>query len=472
MKFIETGLKDCYIIEPNKIGDDRGYFCTFFAEKDIALTEISRIMNGVTECNRSLSKKGVLRGLHFLKEPYTQTKIVECLSGGVLDVVVDLRKDSPTYKKSYSIELTPENGRQLLVPRGFAHGFVSLKDNTLFQYLVDNDYSNKHDDGVYYKDNQFNIDWNLKKYGIENPIISEKDTYREPYDEEKFNFYTKKRYMVTGYSGQLGYDVVRELNKRGIYDILTLTKEDLDITDKRRVNKIINDYKPEILFHCAAYTNVEEAEKNKEDCFRVNVNGTENIVEACKRNNTKLIYISSDYVYDGTKEDEYEIDDKLNPLNVYGESKKISEEIVSKYNKSFIVRTSWLFGINGDNFIKKRLKDSETKKELNIVSDQIGSPTYTVDLAKVLVDMSETEKYGIYNATNTGFCSWAELTTYLFDICNKETKVNYIKTTNNTIAKAKRPLNSKLSKKSLILNGFKELPDWKDAVKRFIKEME
>lgn len=470
MKKIETNLKDCYIIEPDKFGDDRGYYSPFFAEKDYLEKELYSV-KGIVQGARSKSGKGIVRGLHFQKDPYCQSKIVECLSGAVLDVVVDLRKDSPTYMKWTSVLLTPENGRQLLIPRGFAHGFVSLKDNSIFQYLVDNDYKPSHEDGILWCDPQLEIDWNFEKYGITEPLLSEKDKNRLSLKDNEPNFYTKKRYLVTGVSGQLGYDVVRELNKRGIYDILTLTSSDLDITDRRLVKKVIDEYAPEVIFHCAAYTNVDKAEEDKETCFKVNVEGTKNIVDAARDVDAKLIYISTDYVFDGRKDGLYETTDEVNPKNVYGTSKVVSEKIALNYEKSFIVRTSWVFGINGKNFVKTMLKLAENNSELNVVCDQIGSPTYTVDLAKLLVDMSQTDRYGIYHANNGGYVSWAEFADYIFKSNNLNVKVNYVTTEEYGVSKAYRPKNSCLSKQSLFDNGFKLLPDWHNAIDRYNLEL-
>ena len=470
MKKIETNLKDCYILEPDKFGDDRGYYSPFFAEKDYMENGLHSI-KGIVQGARSKSGKGIVRGLHFQKDPYCQSKIVECLNGAVLDVVVDLRKDSPTYMKWTSVELTPENGRQLLIPRGFAHGFVSLKDNSLFQYLVDNDYKPSHEDGVLWCDPKINVDWNLEKYGIENPLLSEKDKNRLPLSDNTPDFYTKKRYLVTGASGQLGFDVIKELNKRGIYDILALSSSDLDITDRRLTKKIIEEYAPEVIFHCAAYTNVDKAEDDKEMAMKVNAEGTKNITDAARLVNAKLIYVSTDYVFDGKKDGVYEVNDKVNPQNVYGLSKALGEKIVSSYEKSFIVRTSWVFGINGKNFVKTMLKLAENHSQLNVVSDQIGSPTYTVDLAKLLVDMSQTDKYGIYHANNEGFTSWADFAEYIFKSNNLDVKVNHVTTKEYGQSKAQRPENSRLSKKCLIENGFNTLPTWQDAIDRYNKEL-
>ncbi|MDD3453502.1 MAG: dTDP-4-dehydrorhamnose reductase [Bacilli bacterium] len=469
MKKIETELKDCYILEPDKFGDERGYYSPFFVEEKNKEEEIN--MKSIAQGARSFSSKGILRGLHYQEDPLCQAKLVECLSGAVLDVVVDLRKDSPTYKKWTSVYLTPENGRQLFVPRGFAHGFVSLKDNTLFQYLVDNDYKPSHENGIAWNDPELNIDWQLKEYGIENPILSEKDKVRPILSEMNPNFYQHKRYLVTGYNGQLGFDIVKELNNQGIYDILALDINDMDITDARIVNKIFEEYQPEYVLHCAAYTNVDQAEDVKDLCYKINVTGTKNIVEASRRINAKLTYISTDYVFDGKKEGLYETSDEINPLSVYGKTKYLGEQEVRKYDNHFIVRISWVFGINGKNFVKTMLNLAETKDELNIVSDQIGSPTYTVDLAKLLVKMQNTEKYGTYHATNDGFCNWAEFAEYIFKSNNKNVKVNYIPASSYP-TKAIRPNNSKLSKQSLLDNDFDLLPDWHDAVDRYNKELE
>jgi len=178
MKVLETNLKDCYIIEPDKFGDNRGYFSQFYVKKQFEEKKLNNVFGEVVQTNRSLSSKGVVRGLHFQKNPKCQAKIVECLNGAVLDVVVDLRSDSPSYGKWTSVLLTPDNNRQLLVPRGFAHGFVSLKDNTLFQYLVDNEYAKDLEDGIYWDDPEIGIDWQFDKYGITEPIVSEKDKNR------------------------------------------------------------------------------------------------------------------------------------------------------------------------------------------------------------------------------------------------------------------------------------------------------
>lgn len=276
--------------------------------------------------------------------------------------------------------------------------------------------------------------------------------------------------LVTGINGQLGHDVVKELERKGYKDIYGVDKNDLDITNHDEVISYVNNLQPDVIFHNAAYTQVDNAEDEKEICYNVNVIGTKNLVEAAKNVDAKIIYISTDYVFSGTGTTPYEVDDEKNPQNYYGKTKYEGEVEVEKYPKHFIVRTSWVFGINGKNFVKTMLRISKDKQEVSVVSDQIGSPTYTVDLANLLVTMAETEKYGTYHANNEGYCSWAEFTEYIYKTNNINTKVKYI-STNEYKTKAVRPLNSRLSKKSLINNGFKLLPTWQDAIDRYNIEL-
>lgn len=277
-------------------------------------------------------------------------------------------------------------------------------------------------------------------------------------------------YLITGANGQLAYDIIRELKNRAEYNIYGFDSKMLDVTNRNQVFEIITKFKPSVIFHCAAYTKVDQAEDESKSCFKVNVEGTKNIVEAAEKVGSKVIYISTDYVFDGDKQDLYEIDDLPNPRNIYGLSKYCGEKETLKYEKSFVVRISWVFGINGNNFVKTMLRLAEIKNELNIVADQIGSPTYTVDVAKFLVDLSYSEKYGIYHATNSGFTTWYDFAKAIFELNNIKIKLNPVSTSEYK-TKADRPINSKLSKNSLILNGFNLLPEWNDALKRFNEEI-
>lgn len=276
------------------------------------------------------------------------------------------------------------------------------------------------------------------------------------------------KYLITGGTGQLGYDIIKELISRGELNYLAPTTKEMNITNKDEVEKVILGYKPDIIFHCAAYTAVDKAEEDKENCYNVNVNGTKNIVSVAEKINAKVVYISTDYVFDGTKEGIYEIDDKTNPINYYGYTKLMGEKEVQQLNDYLIVRISWVFGINGKNFVKTMLNLADTKDEISVVSDQIGSPTYTKDLSKLLLDMIENNKKGLFFATNEDFCSWYEFAEYIFKINNINIKLNKILTKDYKTL-AKRPLNSKLSKNKLDEEGLTRLPSWQDAASRFCK---
>lgn len=276
--------------------------------------------------------------------------------------------------------------------------------------------------------------------------------------------------LVTGTKGQLGYDVVNELEKRG-HTAVAVDIEEMDITDAVSVERVITEAEVEAVIHCAAYTAVDAAEDNVEICRRVNAEGTKNIAKVCKKLDLKMIYISTDYVFDGEGERPWEPDDERHPLNVYGQTKYEGELAVEKYlEKYFIVRIAWVFGVNGKNFIKTMLKLSETHEELNVVDDQVGSPTYTYDLAVLLVDMVESDKYGRYHATNEGLCTWYEFAKEIFRQAGVEVKVNPV-TSDMFPAKAKRPKNSRMSKEKLDANGLHRLPTWQDALERYLSEI-
>lgn len=276
--------------------------------------------------------------------------------------------------------------------------------------------------------------------------------------------------LVTGVSGQLGYDVERELERRGI-EHLGMSSKELDITDREAVERLIETYRPDAVIHCAAYTKVDLAEDEPERCWAVNTDGTRNVAAACRKTGAKLLYISTDYVFPGTGERSYETDDPTGPVNTYGRSKLAGELAVqSLLEKYFIVRISWVFGKNGNNFVKTMLRLAETRAELSVVCDQIGSPTYTADLAPLLCDMVQTERYGVYHATNEGTCAWSEFAEAIFALADKRVAVHPIPTSAYP-TKAARPLNSRLSKERLHSNGFQALPEWKDALARYLKEI-
>lgn len=300
--------------------------------------------------------------------------------------------------------------------------------------------------------------------------------------------------LVTGVAGQLGHDVMNELHKRGYEGVgsdiapqysgaddgTAVTKMDyvqMDITNSEEVTETIKKVNPDVVVHCAAWTAVDLAEEseNKEKVMAINVGGTENIARVCKELDCKMVYISTDYVFDGYGTRPWEEDCKdYAPLNVYGESKLMGEKVVSlNLEKYFIVRIAWVFGVNGNNFIKTMLKVGKKFDALKVVNDQIGTPTYTYDLSRLLVDMIETDKYGYYHATNEGgYISWYDFACEIFKQAGYKTKVNPVTTEEYGVSKARRPFNSRLNKTKLVDNGFTPLPDWKDALSRYLKEID
>lgn len=286
------------------------------------------------------------------------------------------------------------------------------------------------------------------------------------------------KFFVTGAKGQLGYDVMRELEKRG-FDAVGVDIDEMDITDGDSVEKVITAENPDAVIHCAAWTAVDLAEdEDKQEKVRlVNAVGTENIAKVCKKLDCKMIYISTDYVFDGQGTRPWEPDDERNPLNVYGQTKYEGELAVENLlEKYFIVRIAWVFGQNGKNFVQTMLNLGRTHDKLTVVADQIGSPTYTPDLARLLVDMAKTEKYGRYHATNEGFCSWYEFACEIFRQASefepvyKNVSVSPV-TSDKYPSKAKRPSNSRMSKEKLVQNGFEKLPSWQDSLKRYLYDV-
>lgn len=299
--------------------------------------------------------------------------------------------------------------------------------------------------------------------------------------------------FVTGVAGQLGHDVMNELASRGLEGVGTdlapsysgiddgsavtgMPYVSLNITDEDAVDRVISEVKPDVIIHCAAWTAVDAAEdeENRPKVMAINVDGTRNIARAARKADAKMVYISTDYVFDGQGTEPWKPDCRdYAPLNVYGKSKLGGELAVSEtLEKYFIVRIAWVFGLNGKNFIRTMLNVGKTHPEVRVVNDQIGTPTYTLDLARLLVDMIETEKYGYYHATNEGgYISWYDFTKEIYRQAGMNTKVTPVTTAEYGLSKAARPFNSRLDKSKLAENGFRPLPDWKDALHRFLAEI-
>ena len=302
------------------------------------------------------------------------------------------------------------------------------------------------------------------------------------------------KFFVTGVAGQLGHDVMNELAKRGYEgvgsdiapqysgvedgsSVTTMPYVGMDITDAKAVRETILSVKPDVVVHCAAWTAVDlaEDEDKKEKVYAINAKGTQNIADVCKELDCKVIYISTDYVFNGQGTEPWQPDCKdYQPLNVYGKTKLEGElAVANTLSKYFIVRIAWVFGKNGKNFIKTMLSVGKTHDEVRVVNDQIGTPTYTYDLSRLLVDMAETDKYGYYHATNEGgYISWYDFTCEIYKQAGLSTKVTPVTTAEYGVSKAARPFNSRLDKSKLTENGFRPLPTWQDALSRYLKEIE
>lgn len=281
----------------------------------------------------------------------------------------------------------------------------------------------------------------------------------------------KMKVLVTGAKGQLGYDVVNELTLRG-HEAIGVDISEMDITSAAQTMNVIAEISPDAVIHCAAWTAVDAAEDNEDAVRRVNADGTRNVASACKAVGAKMMYISTDYVFDGQGTEPWSADCKtFAPLNVYGRTKLEGERAVADIlNNYFIVRIAWVFGAHGKNFVDTMLRLGQTHDTLRVVNDQIGTPTYTPDLARLLVDMIETDKYGYYNVTNEGgYISWYDFACEIFRQAGMKTKVIPVTTEEYGLSRAKRPFNSRLDKSKLSANGFKPLPDWRNALERYLK---
>lgn len=279
--------------------------------------------------------------------------------------------------------------------------------------------------------------------------------------------------LVTGYKGQLGYDVVNEATSRGI-EAVGVDIDEMDITNQEQVNTVIKSGNYDAVVHCAAWTAVDKAEEPElyDTVIKVNATGTKYIADVCEELDIPMMYFSTDYVFDGEGTTPWNEYDERHPLNVYGLSKAQGEEFVEKLKKHFIIRIAWVFGKNGNNFIKTMLRLGKERGAVSVVNDQIGNPTYTYDLAKLVVDMIQTDKYGKYHATNSGdFISWYDFACEIFKQAGLDVKVTPVDS-NQFPAKAKRPKNSRMNQTELDKNGFDRLPAWKDALERYLKEIE
>lgn len=284
-----------------------------------------------------------------------------------------------------------------------------------------------------------------------------------------FHWEEHMKVLVTGVKGQLGYDIVQECAKRNI-EAIGVDIDEMDITNASQVEEVIKASNVDAVIHCAAWTAVDKAEDEIDLCRKVNKDGTENIAKVCEELDISMMYFSTDYVFNGKGETPWNEYDEREPLNVYGLTKYEGELAVEKLKKHFIVRIAWVFGVNGNNFIKTMLLLGKERGEVSVVADQIGSPTYTYDLAKLCVDMILTDRYGKYHATNEGLCSWYEFACEIFKQAGMDVKVNPVDSS-AFLVKAVRPKNSRMSRDELDKNGFNRLPTWQDALRRYLEEI-
>lgn len=277
--------------------------------------------------------------------------------------------------------------------------------------------------------------------------------------------------LVTGVNGQLGHDVVKLLDSKE-HIVTGVDRKEMDITNEEAVKGKVSEVKPDVIVHCAAYTNVDGAENDEETAYQVNALGTKYLAQAAKEIGAKMLFVSTDYVFEGNASEPYEVDHPTNPIGAYGRTKLAGENFLKEIlDRFYIVRTAWVFGKNGKNFVKTMLRLGKERGEVGVVADQVGSPTYTMDLAKFIIELIQTEKYGTYHATNSGVCSWYEFAVEIFKQAGLSVKVNPL-TTEQYPTPAKRPKYSVLSKAELEKQGFTPLPDWKEALHAYLKEIE
>ena len=465
-KKIETGIEGLYILEPTVFGDERGFFLETYSKKEF---EEIGIFDEFVQDNHSKSKKGVLRGLHF-QTKHSQGKLVRVIKGSVYDVAVDIRKESSTYGKWYGIELSAENKKMFFIPKGFAHGFLTLEDETEFQYKCTDLYAPQYDSGIMWNDKDIDINWNFQKYGLkeEDIVLSEKDKKHQSFKE-----YTRKyigeNVLLIGAAGQLGQDFQKLFDKLGIKYTATDHRE-LDVTDKEKVKKFVDNNDFTMIINCAAYNNVDKAEEELEKCYALNSHVPKYLVEICKEKNIAFVTYSTDFVFDGEKEIPYTEEDIPNPLSIYSKAKLEGEKYSLGYDKSFVIRTSWVFGMGNNNFCKQVINWSKGKDKLRIVDDQISSPTYSKDLAEYSWELIQTGKYGLYHLSNEGEASKFEQAKYILKKIGWTSVLERAKTEEFPLP-AKRAKYSKLDSSKIEKIIDRKIPHWKTGIDRFLEEM-
>jgi len=430
MEIIKTEFKDLLIIRPTKYEDDRGHFRETFNEKEF--NDKTGLDVQFVQDNESTSHKGVLRGLHYQEGIFAQSKLVRVVKGSAIDVVVDMRPDSDTFGKYFRIVLTDIDDEQLFVPKGFAHGFKALSEGTIFSYKCDNYYAPNFENGIHPFDNTLNIDWELNSL----LNLSEKDNKLQCWEDA-----IKKKVLVIGVNGQLGRSLYGLAGEYEELDITFLDREGFNISNQFEVMSHFSKNHYDYVVNASAYTNVDKAEIEDRENMAVNGWGPHHLATACKKYDITLIHISTDYVFDGSKDGPYYEMDKTNPLNNYGKAKVASEFAISCIlEKHYIIRTSWLFSEYRENFVKTMLKLGKEHKSLEVVGRQIGKPTYAGDLADFILEniiVADDNNYGIFHYTGDDELTWYEFANLIMERAGLDTEI--IRNDNYAPEIAKRP---------------------------------
>ena len=464
-KKIKTSIEGLYIIEPTVFSDNRGFFLEAYNMEEFK--ELGLNCNFVQD-NHSKSKKGVLRGLHF-QNKHPQGKLIRVIKGAVYDVAVDIRKNSKTYGKWEGIVLSEENKKMLYIEPGFAHGFLTLEEDTEILYKCTDIYAPKYDRGITYNDKDLNIDWKFDEFGIKDIILSEKDK-----KHQSFNEYTKSYQgefvLITGGNGQLGQDFQKLFDKIGIKYIAT-DYDILDITNKEKVKDYIDKYDFDVVINCAAYNDVDKAEIEKDRCFDLNYKAVENLTQICKERDIIFVTYSTDFVFDGNSYLPYTEKDASNPLSNYAKAKLMGENSAIEYEKALVIRTSWVFGMGNNNFCKQVINWAKDRNYLRIVDDQVSSPTYSKDLAYFSWELIKKDMYGLFHFSNDGEGCKYDQAKYILDKIGWQGKLERASSSEFNLL-ARRPKYSKLNSEKIRKVVDKEIPHWKDAIDRFFIELQ
>lgn len=466
LKKIETGIDGLYILEPKIFGDNRGFFMEVYNKEEFK--SIGLDVEFVQD-NHSKSKKGVLRGMH-LQTKHSQGKLIRVVKGAIYDVVVDLRVGSLTYGKWFGVELSEENRKMCFVPAGFAHGFLTLEEDTEIIYKCTDIYAPKYEVGIKWNDVDLAIDWNFTKYGFDETdiILSDKDSKNISFKEYQ-NTYYGENILILGADGQLGREFQRFFEKKKIRYV-ACSHSDVDVTDILKIEEIIREENITLVINCAGYNNVDRAEVDSKKCYEVNGYAPTNIANLCRSFGIPFVTYSTDYVFDGEKETPYTEEDVPNPLSVYGKSKLMGEKGALSYEKSLVIRPSWIFGALNDNFVKKAINWVREKEEIRIVDDQISAPTYTCDLVCATWNLLEKDIYGLYHFSNYGECSKYDEIYYVFKKIENTSKLSSAKSCEfNSLAK--RPCYSKLDSRKIEKVLGSNIASWKDAIDRCLDEI-